>query len=1007
MKKVCFFLLLLFTGIITFGQTTYTWNQAGGTADWLLSTNWTPTRSTPATNDIIVFDNGLTNTVTNVPQQTIGQMLLSNNTTVNLQSGAANNTFTIGGGTGTDLSVANGSALNINGANTMFMVLSTGATGSIAGNMTFSASNHRLDAADANAISFVSPAIFTQATGCTGAVFNATGTANIILFASGSTFIQNAGAAPFGLAQPNSKVVFQTGSLYKVQQNASPGLSGRTYANFEINAATFSQSPTGGNPLTMDNLTITDGTLNLNLTGGINIKGNISVAAGEVLTFSPASANTLTFNGSAGSQTISNFGTLTFAANTAVVIANTSATPVIFFHPQTIAGSMTVNAGSSLETRATLTLNGTPAINGSFQIGNGGWATGGVWSYGAGGTLVFNNMSGSYQVNNDAYWPTANGPVNVTVKNTGGITMNVGRTVSGLFQTTAGVINANNLTLNGTARINTGGSFTGRPNYGASSTLLYNTGGVYGRGDEWNCSGGLGCPNNLQISNNTILNVPNGSIFYSGQIQGNLTIDAGSAMYMDYGAIGQNQVVEVYKDVNLNGSLSLGDVIGGDLHVKGNWIKDAAATFNPNNRAVIFNGTTADQTITGATTFGYLVLNKSTGNLLLANNVSCNNGLTLTSGKIVLGANDLTLLSNAPSSLSAGSSTSYVVTNGTGLFKRGVGALFVGQDYHLPIGTLSNVQSAIINFTTLATDNSLYSTFYSSQAGNGGLPLTEEGDNIVKVAYNGYWEINLASPTTNVYSGTFTAKAFSDIIDYTKLHLVKRGNFLTNWQLDGTHVVTTGSNALATLKRTGMTGFSQFAVGGEGSVSLPITLLNFSGYKDGSYNQLRWTTATEINNKGFEVQRSTNGVTYSSIAFVNSLAYGGNSNQPTPYSFTDNSVAGNRQFYRLNQVDKDGKSKLSNVILIKGDKPGTVVIDGWYPNPASTHLHVAVSSPVNCMVQVQVLDITGRKINQQLKSLTEGSNTITLNVATLSSGRYTLRLVAAEAGMVSATFIKQ
>ncbi|MBK8951895.1 MAG: hypothetical protein IPM85_05885 [Chitinophagaceae bacterium] len=292
--------------------------------------------------------------------------------------------------------------------------------------------------------------------------------------------------------------------------------------------------------------------------------------------------------------------------------------------------------------------------------------------------------------------------------------------------------------------------------YGPASLLRYNTGGTYGRGNEWYCSGGTGCPNNLQISNNTVLNVPNGVIFGNGQIQGNLTIDAGSAMYMDYGSPGQNQVIEVYKDVILNGSLSLGDAIGGDLHVKGNWTKDAAATFNSNSRAVIFNGSTADQTITGATTFGYLILNKSTGNLLLTNNVSCNNGLTLTSGKIVLGANDLSLTALAPSSLSAGSSTSYVVTDGAGAFKRGVGTVFTGQDYHFPVGTLSAIQSATINFNTLATDNSLAARFITGPAGNAGLPFTEGSDNIVRVANNGYWEVNLASGTTNGYNERHT-----------------------------------------------------------------------------------------------------------------------------------------------------------------------------------------------------------------------------------------------------------
>src|SRR5205085_3810614 len=83
--------------------TTYTWNQTG-TAAWTTSTNWTPTRTTPAVDDVLVFNNGATTIATGVPTQTIGQLSVSGNTNVTLQAGATA-TLTIAGGTGTDLSV--------------------------------------------------------------------------------------------------------------------------------------------------------------------------------------------------------------------------------------------------------------------------------------------------------------------------------------------------------------------------------------------------------------------------------------------------------------------------------------------------------------------------------------------------------------------------------------------------------------------------------------------------------------------------------------------------------------------------------------------------------------------------------------------------------------------------------------------------------------------------------------------------------------------------------------
>src|SRR5207253_8168189 len=101
-------------------------------------------------------------------------------------------------------------------------------------------------------------------------------------------------ANPFGATQPNSVVVFQSGSLYSQQGSASPAFSGRTYADFELKTAS-TISVSGGSAVSINNLTITQGTLNWGMTAtpGHAIKGNISVAAGTTLNFAPATAGTV------------------------------------------------------------------------------------------------------------------------------------------------------------------------------------------------------------------------------------------------------------------------------------------------------------------------------------------------------------------------------------------------------------------------------------------------------------------------------------------------------------------------------------------------------------------------------------------------------------------------------------------------------------------------------------------------------------------------------------------
>ena len=161
---------------------TKTWNNAGG-GPWTTAGNWTP-NGAPLAGDVIQFSTGGTFTVTAVPALSIQQLLVSNGSAVTLQAGAAN-ALTIVGGPGTDLSVPSGTQLNVSGATVLTLALASGATGSIGGSMAFSGAAHRLDAASVSAIAFGSGATFTQGTSCTGNVFTSTGTANVILFASG------------------------------------------------------------------------------------------------------------------------------------------------------------------------------------------------------------------------------------------------------------------------------------------------------------------------------------------------------------------------------------------------------------------------------------------------------------------------------------------------------------------------------------------------------------------------------------------------------------------------------------------------------------------------------------------------------------------------------------------------------------------------------------------------------------------------------------------------------
>ncbi|MBL7749327.1 MAG: fibronectin type III domain-containing protein, partial [Chitinophagaceae bacterium] len=179
-------------------------------------------------------------------------------------------------------------------------------------------------------------------------------------------------------------------------------------------------------------------------------------------------------------------------------------------------------------------------------------------------------------------------------------------------------------------------------------------------------------------------------------------------------------------------------------------------------------------------------------------------------------------------------------------------------------------------------------------------------------------------------------------------------------------------------------GFSNFYLSGSIGSALPIDLLSFAGQREGSVNKLSWTTASEQNNRGFDVQRSADGITYESIGFVNTLAPGGNSTGQLSYNFTDNTVGGRKLYYRLRQMDTDGRSKLSSVVLIKGDKPVTLAIDGLYPNPANTRVNVVVGAPVRDKVTLLVVDMTGKTVLQKVVNVEAGSNTVPFDISQLT-----------------------
>lgn len=271
---------------------TYTWNPVVA-ASWIVATNWTPTRTTPNINDVLIFDGTATPApiVTNVPTEEIAALRMINGADPNLQAGAANNTLTISGRTGTDLSVPSGSVLTLSTANALRLLITSGSTADINSQIIFQDGAHRLLGNAASAILFHSTADFTTTTGFTGNAFGSGGGAgngvtSSVQFESGSQYFHGAGDSPFGSAASAAVAVFQTGSEADWLANTGFQGSGRTYANLVIgNSGTeVDVSDTGGsgdfqfNNLVVNSTGSQDSSLTFSSSGTVTIKGNITSA---------------------------------------------------------------------------------------------------------------------------------------------------------------------------------------------------------------------------------------------------------------------------------------------------------------------------------------------------------------------------------------------------------------------------------------------------------------------------------------------------------------------------------------------------------------------------------------------------------------------------------------------------------------------------------------------------------------------------------------------------------
>lgn len=283
----------------------------------------------------------------------------------------------------------------------------------------------------------------------------------------------------------------------------------------------------------------------------------------------------------------------------------------------------------------------------------------------------------------------------------------------------------------------------------------------------------------------------------------------------------------------------------------------------------------------------------------------------------------------------------------------------------------------------------------------------EASDNVVKYDLSGNYIGNFFSPlnfpeqlykTTsgNIIVAVFSSPSglyifdsngtqlnyFSSVTGLRGAFQLGNGNYLvTNGT--GVYVLDQNTGAVLSTPVSGVSGRSAH----EYDLSIvPVELTSFTANVVGSSVVLNWTTATEVNNQGFEVERSADGVSFNNIGFVPGF---GTTTEPKSYSYSDQSINSEKYYYRLKQIDYDGSFTYSNVAEVEVSLPTEFSLEQNYPNPFNPSTSIQFSLPVDAQVTIGVYNLVGEKVAEVSNdNFAAGSHRVNFDAASITSGIY-------------------
>jgi len=178
-----------------------------------------------------------------------------------------------------------------------------------------------------------------------------------------------------------------------------------------------------------------------------------------------------------------------------------------------------------------------------------------------------------------------------------------------------------------------------------------------------------------------------------------------------------------------------------------------------------------------------------------------------------------------------------------------------------------------------------------------------------------------------------------------------------------------------------------------GNITVPVELTSFTANVNNEGNViLNWSTATEVNNQMFEIERKSVVAEYTTMGYVEGY---GTTTEQQEYSYIDNSVETGTYYYRLKQIDFSGQYEYSDEIEVEVLGPLTFALEQNYPNPFNPSTLIKYSVPEDGFVKLSVYNLIGEEISVLMNEMVEaGFYEVAFNAASLPSGTYFYRLQA-------------